>query len=113
MTAMITSAWGIHEQYVSGLTGDGLGGTAFAGRDHDEKLHDGIVDLLAAALHDEDILITDGGLDADGRLAVAELTEVALGRLSSKSLTDSIDKPWMRRAGEDLDPPHGSEDSLW
>ena len=56
------------------LTSDGLGRTALAGRNHDEHLHDIVVDpeqsvsplarnagilLAAAALHDEDILITD------------------------------------------------------
>ena len=57
-----------------GLTSDGLGRAALAGGDHDEHLHDIVVDpepsvsplarnagilLAAAALHDEDILITD------------------------------------------------------
>lgn len=56
------------------LTSDGLGRTALAGRNHDEHLHDIVIDpeqsvsplarnsgilLAAAALHDEDILITD------------------------------------------------------
>lgn len=56
------------------LTSDGLRGTAFAGVDHNEHFHDIVVDpatsvsplarnagvlLAAAALHDEDILITD------------------------------------------------------
>lgn len=56
------------------LTSDGLGRAALAGGDHDEQFHDIVVDseqsvsplarnagilLAAAALHNEDILITD------------------------------------------------------
>ena len=59
------------------LTSDGLGRAALAGGDHDEQFHDIVVDseqsvsplarnsgilLAAAALHDEDILVTDRSL---------------------------------------------------
>lgn len=62
-------------------TSDGLGRAAFAGRDHDQQLHDIVIDpavvlvgrrvvgqggggdaLGAAALDNEDILVADRGL---------------------------------------------------
>lgn len=46
-------------------TGDGFGGTAFAGGNHDEELHDSVIDLGAAALHNKNILVTDRGFDTD------------------------------------------------
>lgn len=88
-------------------TGDGLRRAAFTSRDHDEKLHEGIIDLVAATLNDKDILITDGSIDTDRCLAVTEFPKVALRTLGAKPLTDSIDEPWVRRAGEYLDLPHG------
>ena len=39
--------------------GDGFGRTAFASRDHNEHLHDAVVGLVASALNDEDILISN------------------------------------------------------
>jgi hypothetical protein len=56
------------------LTSDGFGRAALAGGDHDEHFHDIVIDseqsvsplarnagilLAAAALHDEDVLVTD------------------------------------------------------
>lgn len=48
------------------LTGDFGGRTAFAGRDHDQQLHDGVVDLGTARLDDEDIFLSNtiGDFDA-------------------------------------------------
>lgn len=43
---------------------------AFAGRDHDEQLHDGVVDCGTAGLDDEDILLSDTGEDLDACLAL-------------------------------------------
>lgn len=73
-----------------GLTGDGSGGAAFAGRDHDEELHHAVVDLGAAALHDENILIPDRGIDANIGLAIAEFLQFALGWLSAQALADGF-----------------------
>jgi hypothetical protein len=53
------------------LTRDRSGGAALAGIDHDEQLHDVIVDLAAATLHNEDILVADRRLDLNRRLAIA------------------------------------------
>lgn len=43
---------------------------AFAGRDHDEQLHDGVIDPWATGLDDEDILLPDTLEDLDTRLAL-------------------------------------------
>ncbi len=40
-----------------------LGASAFACTDHNQELHDIIIDLITAALHDEDILAADGCID--------------------------------------------------
>ena len=62
-----------------GLTSDGLCGTTFTGRDHNQKLHNAVVDLSAAALDDEDILLSYRSLNAHGGFSVAELPEICLG----------------------------------
>lgn len=52
------------------LTCDFVRGAAFAGADHDEKLHDGVVDPRTAGLHHENILLTNASQDPDTRLAL-------------------------------------------
>lgn len=89
-----------------GLTSYGFGGTTLAGRDHDEKLHDAVIDFLAAALDNEDILIASRGTQIDAGLAVAELGQLACGRLSPESVADGLGEKRVRGTGKDLDLPH-------
>ena len=58
--------------------GDLFGRGSFAGRDHDEKLDEVIIDMAAAGLDNVDILLSDGVLDGHGGLAVAKLDKVDL-----------------------------------
>jgi len=44
----------------------GCGGD-LAGVDHDQQLHDHVVDLAASALHDEDVVASDGFSDLDAK----------------------------------------------
>lgn len=62
-----------------GLTGYRLCGTAFTGGDHDQKLHNTVVDLPTSALDDEDILLSYRSLNAHGGFSVAEFLEICLG----------------------------------
>lgn len=59
-------------------TSDLAGRASLASRNHDEQLHDGVVDLGAAGLNDEDILLADAGEDPDARLSVGELGELSI-----------------------------------
>lgn len=89
-----------------GLTGDGLGRTTFAGRDHDEHLHKTVVNLVTTALYNKDILIADRGPELDRRLAVAEFGELAVGSLGPQPVAYSVNQQRMGGAREDLDSPH-------
>lgn len=59
--------------------GDAAGGGAFAGGDEDEELHEVVVDVAAAGLNDEHILLPDGLRDFDVDLAIRELLHGAGG----------------------------------
>lgn len=52
------------------LTGNLVGRATFAGRDHNQKLHDGVIDLGAARLDDKDILFSNTSQHSDARLAL-------------------------------------------
>lgn len=57
------------------LTGDLVSGTSLACRDHNQQLHDGVIDGRATGLDDEDILVADTGQDAN--------TGFTLGKMSA------------------------------
>lgn len=59
-------------------TSDLVGRAAFAGIDHDQKLHDGVVDLGTPRLNDEDILLAHTGQDPNARLALLFCSLVSL-----------------------------------
>ena len=48
-----------------GLTSNTLRRAALAGGDHNKHLHEAVIDVVAATLDDEDILISNGSLNAD------------------------------------------------
>lgn len=51
-------------------TCDFVGGAALARRDHDEQLHDGVINPGAPRLDNEDILLSDACEDPDTCLAL-------------------------------------------
>lgn len=57
--------------------GDAARGGGLARGDEDEKLHQVVVDIPAAGLEDEDVLVADGLGDLDVDLAVGELLDGA------------------------------------
>jgi len=67
-------------------------GTSLARRDHDEQLHDGVVDLGAAGLNDEDVFLAHAREDADACLAVGELSKLGIGRRHAEVLTYLLGK---------------------
>lgn len=65
---------------INGLTCNGLGAATFASRDHDQELHQAIIDFTATALYYEDVLIPNRCVDTDRSLAIAEFLEFAVGK---------------------------------
>lgn len=53
--------------------------------DHDEELHEVVVDLSASGLDNVDILVTDGLSDGDRGLLVRVLEHNSLGKLGSET----------------------------
>ena len=75
-------------------TSDLAGRTSLASRDHDQKLHNRVVDLGAAGLNDEDILLTDAGKDPDARLSVRELGELSISWRHTQVFAYFAGKGW-------------------
>lgn len=57
-----------------GLTSNTLGGTSLARGDHDEHLHQAVIDIATTALNDEDILVSNRRRDTDRSLSIAEFS---------------------------------------
>ena len=64
-------------------TCDGSCWATFAGRDHDQKLHNTVIDLAAATLDNIDILIPNRHIDIHPGLSIAEFSQVGFGGRSS------------------------------
>jgi hypothetical protein len=56
LTSVLGDVAGI---FGSDNTRDLVGRPPFAGRDHNQKLHDGVIDIGTARLHDEDIFFSN------------------------------------------------------
>ena len=80
--------------------------TALACRDQNQHLHKTVIDLLASTLDDEDILIPDRSLDADGGLAIAEFFQVNFRFGGAQTFADCVDQVRMGGARENLDASH-------
>lgn len=63
-----------------GLTCYRFRAATFACTDHNQELHDIVVDLVAPALHNKDILSSNWGVDVDRSLSIAEFLELAVSR---------------------------------
>lgn len=64
---------------------DAAGRGSLAGIDHDQELHEVVVDLAASGLDNEDILVTDRLSDGDRGLLVGVLEDNDLGELGSET----------------------------
>ena len=83
--------------------GDAAGGGALHRVDHDQQLHEAVVDRLAGALHDEHVHAADGLVDGDGALAVGKRRDRALAQGDAEVLADHVRQVGVGRAGEHLD----------
>lgn len=83
-----------------------LCGTAFAGRDHDQEFHNTVIDLVASALDNVDILVTHGGANAHARLAIAELSQLSFRGDGTQALTNSFSEDGVGCPAENLDASH-------
>ena len=81
--------------------GDALGRGELRGLDHEEQLHDVLVDGLASGLHDEDVGAADRLVVADVRLAVRERADLGLAELDAELLRDALGEVGVRPPGED------------
>jgi hypothetical protein len=69
----------------------------------DEQLHEVVVDLAAARLHDVDILVTDTVANLDTSLTVRELLQLDVGGRDSEVGADVLGKLRVRGTAEDDD----------
>ena len=83
--------------------GDAAGGGALHCVDHDQQLHEAVIDRLAGALHDEHVHAADGLVDGDGALAVGKRRDRALAQGDAEVLADHVRQVGVGRAGEHLD----------
>ena len=83
--------------------GDAAGGGTLHCVDHDQQLHEAVIDRLAGALHDEHVHAADGLVDGDGALAVGKRRDRALAQGDAEVLADHVRQVGVGRAGEHLD----------
>ena len=78
------------------------GGT-FAGIDHDEQLHQAVIDRLAGGVDEEHIAAADALIQGDRSLAVREGFDLRLAQLDADEPADLLCQCGVGVAGEDLD----------
>lgn len=83
--------------------------TALASRNHNEQLHDGVVDLGAARLDDKDILLSHAGENPDAGLAIGKLGELGVSWSHPQVRTYFAREGWARTAREDQGAAHGCD----
>ena len=83
--------------------GDAACGGALAGVDHDEQLHEAVVDGLAGGVDEEDVAAAHRFIQGDGGLAVGEMRYLGVAQLGADDLADLLRQSGVGVAGEDLD----------
>lgn len=87
-------------------TSDRLRRAPFARGDHNQQLHDTVIDLGAATLNNKDILVPNRDADIHTGFAIAEFSKFAFAGKCSKTLADRIREGRMRGAREYLNTAH-------
>ena len=82
--------------------GDAACAGALAGVDHDQQLHQAVVDGLAGGIDEEHVAAADCLVQGDGRLAVGEALDLRLAQLDADELADLLCQRGVSIAGEDL-----------
>lgn len=79
------------------LTGNLVGGTSLARRDHNKQLHDSVIDGRTAGLDDEDIFIANTSEDTN--------TGFALGKMSASLASGGV--CWLMEEGGRVEGEEG------
>lgn len=109
-------------------TSDLVRRATLARRNHNEKLHDTVIDAarfylvsvyvssepygvsgtirFATTLHNEDVLLTHRASNINGCFTIREFLEIRFTRICTQPLADGLRKQGMRCARENLDSPH-------
>ena len=82
---------------------DPPGARALEGVDHDQQLHDRLVDRAARRLDDEDVLLADVVQDLDEDVLVGELEDLGLAELDAEVAADLPGQVGVRVAGVDVE----------
>ena len=83
--------------------GDAARGGALAGVDHDEQLHQMVVDGLAGGLDEEDVAAADGLVDGHGDFAVGKGCDGAVAEGQPQLAADAFGQALVGVGGEYLD----------
>ena len=78
-------------------------GGALAGIDHDEQLHQAVIDRLAGGVDEKHIAAADALIQRDRGLAVRKGFDLCLAQLDADELADLLCQCGVGVAGEDLD----------
>ena len=96
--------------------GDAAGTGTLAGVDHDQQLHQAVVDGLAGGVDEEHVAAADGLIQRDRGLAVGETLDLGLTQLGTDDLADLLCQRRVGIAGENFDVlavrNHGETSSL-
>ena len=82
--------------------GDAAGGRAAAGVDHDQQLHEIVIDGFAGGLDEEHVGTADGFLQGDGSLSVGEVGHNGLTHGYAQLFADGLRKLGIGIAAENL-----------
>ena len=83
--------------------GDAAGGGPLEGIDHDEQLHEVVVDRGAGGLDHEHVGAADGLIDGDKVLPIREGAHLGVAQLRAHLLADGLGQGAVGSAGKDLD----------
>ena len=83
--------------------GDAPGGGPAAGVDHDQQLHEAVIDGLAGGVDEKHVAAADGFVQGDGHLAVGEGLYLGLAQLGADDLADLLCQSGIGVTGEHLD----------
>ena len=83
--------------------GDAPGGGPAAGVDHDQQLHEAVIDGLAGGVDEKHVAAADGFVQGDGHLAVGEGLYLRLAQLGADDLADLLCQSGIGVTGEHLD----------
>ena len=82
--------------------GDPFGRRTFGGVDHDQLLHDVVVDRVGVRLHDEHVRAADRLAEGATHFSAGKVDEVGMSELNVQVVSDLVRKLWIRTSGKEL-----------